>query len=314
MTCNRLNTILRLRKGLLLIVKWHAWKMADGGYVIYRLIAGMTILIILSIFVFPIPVISEADELTLTEQWFLKTHMPQKISEARGVLIKYRAIVGTNPAAAVNGEIFKAGQFPRFTDCYSSNDADTVKDISYEWNTAICREFAAINKKAESIQAILKDDSFSTFSLDYLKVLSELSDIRGSLNNIESALSRIEIMIADRIDELQKLRKAARQAEQEAKEALKLGDDSCFIATAAYGSQTAEELNTLRCFRDKVLMQSASGRWFVSTYYNVSPPLADFIAGQEMVRTLIREFALDPIVTCLKATRSVWDISNGVLQ
>jgi hypothetical protein len=91
------------------------------------------------------------------------------------------------------------------------------------------------------------------------------------------------------------------------KKKIKIGPLSCFIATAAYGSETAQELDTLRSFRDRVLMQSEPGRWFVDTYYTVSPPLADFIAEHEEVRTLVREALLDPVVTILKASQEVWN-------
>jgi len=85
-----------------------------------------------------------------------------------------------------------------------------------------------------------------------------------------------------------------------------VGPLSCFIATAAYGSETAEELDTLRAFRDKKLMNSELGRWFVDTYYRVSPPLAHFIAEHEELRITVREAMLNPIVNLLKSTESYW--------
>jgi hypothetical protein len=87
----------------------------------------------------------------------------------------------------------------------------------------------------------------------------------------------------------------------------KIGPFSCFIATAAYGSQTAAELDTLRAFRDRVLVKSWPGRWAVESYYRLSPPLAEYIATHEAARTLVRERLLDPIVGVLKDTRSLWD-------
>lgn len=51
----------------------------------------------------------------------------------------------------------------------------------------------------------------------------------------------------------------------------------CFIATAAYGTSTAEQLDLLRTFRDQVLMESTLGSQFVAWYYQVSPPLAVYI-------------------------------------
>ncbi|HUW46456.1 MAG TPA: CFI-box-CTERM domain-containing protein, partial [Dehalococcoidia bacterium] len=62
----------------------------------------------------------------------------------------------------------------------------------------------------------------------------------------------------------------------------------CFIATAAYGTSTAEQLDVLREFRDVVLLESAVGSRLVDLYYQVSPPIADFISESSFVRTLVR--------------------------
>ena len=80
----------------------------------------------------------------------------------------------------------------------------------------------------------------------------------------------------------------------------------CFIATAAYGSPTAEQLDVLREFRDVVLLKSALGSEFVSLYYQLSPPIADFIAGNELLRTVVRELLIDPIVWMVEATGDMW--------
>ncbi|MBN1690676.1 MAG: hypothetical protein JW901_06615 [Dehalococcoidia bacterium] len=84
-------------------------------------------------------------------------------------------------------------------------------------------------------------------------------------------------------------------------------DSSCFIATAAYGSEIASQLDTFRAFRDNALMKNKPGRWFVSTYYSLSPPVADFIAGREELRTVVREAMLNPVLTLLTGTRFIWD-------
>jgi hypothetical protein len=81
----------------------------------------------------------------------------------------------------------------------------------------------------------------------------------------------------------------------------------CFIATAAYGSNTAKELDTLRAYRDRVLLKSQSGRWFVATYYAMSPPLAEFISNYDLLRTAVRIELLDPIVFVLKSTETLWN-------
>jgi uncharacterized repeat protein (TIGR02543 family) len=80
----------------------------------------------------------------------------------------------------------------------------------------------------------------------------------------------------------------------------------CFIATAAYGTPTAEQIDVLREFRDVVLLQSPVGSQFVALYYRLSPPVADFIAKNDLLRTLVREFLIDPIVWIVEATGDIW--------
>jgi polyhydroxybutyrate depolymerase len=80
----------------------------------------------------------------------------------------------------------------------------------------------------------------------------------------------------------------------------------CFIATAAYGTSTARQLDVLRSFRDNVLLKSTIGSRLVDIYYRTSPPIADFISRHEVLRTLVRELLIDPIVWLAQATENMW--------
>jgi uncharacterized repeat protein (TIGR02543 family) len=80
----------------------------------------------------------------------------------------------------------------------------------------------------------------------------------------------------------------------------------CFIATAAYGNPTAEQLDVLREFRDGVVLESAAGSQFVALYYRLSPSIADSISGNSFLRTLVRELLIDPVVWVVRAAGDVW--------
>ncbi len=63
---------------------------------------------------------------------------------------------------------------------------------------------------------------------------------------------------------------------------------SCFIATAAYGSPMAEEIQILREFRDAYLVTNPAGKALVDLYYRVSPPMAEFITEHPGLKPIVR--------------------------
>lgn len=88
------------------------------------------------------------------------------------------------------------------------------------------------------------------------------------------------------------------------------GRMGCFIATAAYGTDTAKELDILREFRDTVLLPNSLGARLVSFYYKTSPPVADFISQHESIRAIVRVGFVHPIVRILGWAHSLWSTSG----
>jgi hypothetical protein len=80
----------------------------------------------------------------------------------------------------------------------------------------------------------------------------------------------------------------------------------CFIATAAYGTETASQLDILRDFRDQVLLKNALGSRFVVAYYRLSPPVADFIGKNDFLRAVVREALVDPVVKLVQWAQDLW--------
>jgi hypothetical protein len=81
----------------------------------------------------------------------------------------------------------------------------------------------------------------------------------------------------------------------------KMGQKSeCFIATAVYDSPQAPEIETLRQFRDEVLLHSKIGQIFIAIYYYVSPSLARVISESETLKQMIRYYLLAPVIKLIK--------------
>jgi len=80
----------------------------------------------------------------------------------------------------------------------------------------------------------------------------------------------------------------------------------CFIATAVYGTDTAEEIDILREFRDVVLLPSGLGAELVSLYYKISPPIAEVISQHDFLRTAVKVGFVDPVVDILDLSYALW--------
>jgi hypothetical protein len=78
--------------------------------------------------------------------------------------------------------------------------------------------------------------------------------------------------------------------------------DACFIATAAYGSLLANDVELLRHFRDTMLKHSVLGEIAVETYYTFGPPVAGVVGESDLLRATARD-ALAPIVTWVRGLR-----------
>ena len=81
------------------------------------------------------------------------------------------------------------------------------------------------------------------------------------------------------------------------KEAQKRG---CFIATSVYGTPQAKELDTLREFRDRILLKEPLGELFTRTYYKISPPIAGLISRAKILRKLVGWTIVFPAVKISK--------------
>ncbi len=75
--------------------------------------------------------------------------------------------------------------------------------------------------------------------------------------------------------------------------------DWCFVATAAYGSVMANDVEMLRHVRDAMLKNTVLGELFVETYYTFGPAVAGVVGESDLLRTTARSI-LAPIVAAVR--------------
>ena len=76
--------------------------------------------------------------------------------------------------------------------------------------------------------------------------------------------------------------------------------EGCFIATAAYGTETHYKIDLLRNFRDDYLKGRKEGEWFIENYYRYSPRIAKFIASNKLLKESTRLLFVEPIYRVVK--------------
>jgi len=100
-------------------------------------------------------------------------------------------------------------------------------------------------------------------------------------------------------------------------EAEKQSGGGCLIATAAYGSEISPQVQSLRELRDNSLLQTSSGKTFMTGfnkfYYSFSPTIADWERQNPIFKEVVK-IILTPLLTSLSILNHVdMDTENTVL-
>lgn len=66
--------------------------------------------------------------------------------------------------------------------------------------------------------------------------------------------------------------------------------EGCYVATAAYGNGSCEQLQILRNFRDNYLKKRILGKIFICFYYSVGPYLAVLVKWSPLLKSLATKF------------------------
>ncbi len=88
----------------------------------------------------------------------------------------------------------------------------------------------------------------------------------------------------------------------------------CFIVTAAFGSESAPEVELLQAFRDNVLRRTRWGSKFFDElykyYYRVSPAIADEMIRDPQLRQVLRFAIVEPWVNYMQLTMARPDLKS----
>ena len=203
-----------------------------------------------------------------------------------------------------------------FPDCSMNSAPSTFKDIETKWNTNICPKFAKMS-------LIVEREFYIGITLEGWLALGESTKdewgyIEGSLRDILRWVNeRAQDLVNQRTylratvkgikkDLQDEAKKTTGEAKEPKDDPKKPADDFCFIATAAYGTPTAKEIDKLRRFRDEYLRKSSLGNEFIKFYYENSPPIAEFISENEILRVIVREGFVEPAVRVVELTEDYW--------
>jgi hypothetical protein len=206
-----------------------------------------------------------------------------EVSKIRGLLGKPKVLDELWYVAIANSSSFGCGL---------SSAPQSMQGIPDMWNEFVCVKLLAINGLMILPKPEIGDITAVWEWLDYVNGLAE---------EVEAGIVIVELALNERIAKIAEGRRTAAEV------GLDLTGGWCFIATAAYGTPEAAEIDVLRQFRDEFLLQYPPGRAFVNFYYDVSPPVADFISGHEVLRTVVREGFVDPVVNVVEITRGCWE-------
>ncbi|GAB4299118.1 MAG: hypothetical protein Fur0034_10520 [Desulfuromonadia bacterium] len=88
---------------------------------------------------------------------------------------------------------------------------------------------------------------------------------------------------------------------------------ACFIATAAYGTPWHRDIDTLRSFRDRVLLPNPFGRSAVHLYYRISPPIADLVARCNPIRMGVRGWIVLLVTLLIHPSILLFLLAAGVV-
>jgi peptidyl-prolyl cis-trans isomerase B (cyclophilin B) len=167
-----------------------------------------------------------------------------------------------------------------------------------------------IQTPTETVQFKIAQIHFSNSDTTYSIIHINLTDwFRYEINAFDSVVKNFEIMIDGVVQPIdfgehpvfrQLINDSRLKPEPESLPPARIG--GCLIATAAFGSEMAPQVQFLRELRDNTVLQTESGSAFMTGfnqfYYSFSPAIADYERENPAFKEAVK-IALTPLLTSL---------------
>jgi peptidyl-prolyl cis-trans isomerase B (cyclophilin B) len=252
---------------------------------------------------------AKGDNLTLTMEPGELEHSVQKAIEQSG--FTPQVLVGSeprNPSAESAGVpigffSLKSGDDPKILSNYIlQNDAGRKAHLVISTQN--------IQTPTETAQFKIAQIHFSNADTDYSVTHINLTEwFRYEINAFDFTVKNFEIMIDGKMQNIgfgdhpvfqQLIADSRLKPEPESLPPARIG--GCLIATAAYGSELAPQVQQLRELRDNIVLQTESGTSFMASfnqfYYSFSPTIADYERENPTFKEAVK-ITLTPLLTSL---------------
>ena len=251
----------------------------------------------------------EGDNLTLTIEPSQLEHSVQQAIKESG--FTPQVLVGSEPrnpsaeSAGVPTGFFsiKGGDDPKLLSNYIlQNDAGRKAHLVISTQN--------IQTPTETAQFKIAQIHFSNADTNYSVIHINLTDwFRYEINAFDFTVKNFEIMIDGKMQNIgfgdhpvfqQLIIDSRLKPEPESLPPARIG--GCLIATAAYGSELAPQVQQLRELRDNIVLQTESGTSFMASfnqfYYSFSPAVADYERENPAFKEAVK-LTLTPLLTSL---------------
>jgi len=228
-----------------------------------------------------------------------------------------QVLVGSEPR---NPSVESAGISTAFFSLKSGDDPKILHNYIFE-NDAGRKAHLVISTQnmetpTETVQFKIAQIHFSNSDTAYSIVHINLTEwFRYEINSFDYTVKNFEIMIDGKMQPVnfndgpvfrQLIADAKVKPEPESLPPVRIG--GCLIATAAYGSELAPQVQLLREIRDNTVLQTQSGTSFMTAfnqfYYSFSPAIADYERENTIFKETVK-LTLTPLLVSLTLLQHV---------